>query len=106
MNVITRLRLSNTENGTIGLIGGALDDQKRDQEHHRSDARADHPRVDPATRRALGEHQHRRRAAKRGQQCAGDVEFEALMVRLTEPQHSDRDDDDADRHVDQERQPP
>ncbi len=30
------------------VLGGALDDQERDEEDHGGDARTDHPRVDPA----------------------------------------------------------
>ena len=88
------------------VVGRALDDQERHEEHHRRNPGADHPRVDPAARWALREHQHRGGAAQRGQQRAGDVEFESFVVGLGEPRHRDPDDDDADRHVDQERQPP
>ncbi len=62
------------------VLGGALDDQEGDEEDRRCDAGADHPRIDPATRRALREHQHRRGAAQRGQQCAGDVELQPFVM--------------------------
>ncbi|OBA92438.1 hypothetical protein A5662_21275 [Mycobacteriaceae bacterium 1482268.1] len=58
----------------LGLVlGGALDDQERREEYDGGDGGADHPGVDPAARRTLREHQHRRRAGCRGQQSAGDV---------------------------------
>ena len=85
MNVITRLRLSNTENGTSGFSAVRSTNRNADEEHHRGDGGADHPRVDPAARRALGEDQHRRRAAERGQQRAGDVELEPFVVGLADP---------------------
>ena len=88
------------------MVGVALDDQERPQQDHRGGAGTDHPRIGPAARRALGEHQHTGGTGQGGQQCAGDVELEPFVAGLLETGERDRDDEDADGQVDQERQPP
>ena len=105
-NVITRLRLSNTENGTSGLAAVRSTMRKARKKtaaatpapitHGSTQARGG-PWVNTST--ADG-------AAERGQQRAGDVELESLVMGLADPVDRDRDDDDANRHVDEERQPP
>ena len=105
-NVITRLRLSNTENGTIGCSAVRSTIRKAMKKIAEATPAPITHGIDPAARRALGEHEHRRRASQRRQQRPGDVQLEPFMVCFGQPHDGDGDDHDADRHVDQKRQPP
>ena len=81
-NVITRLRLSNTENGTSGFSAVRSTSRNATKNTtaatpapitHGSTQAARRPRVNTSTAA---------RAAERGQQRAGDVELESLVVCL------------------------
>ena len=85
------------------VVGGALDVEERDQEHHRRHARTDRQRRQPALLRAHREAEHRGGAAERGQDGAGGVELQPLAVRLTQRLAGQVDHQQADRDVDQER---